>query len=69
MAIGSGKRFQYFTEQISGAGVGRTRATWCFWQSPVSPRPSSANKIALRLFELARVLVRFDHVARIIVSG
>jgi hypothetical protein len=67
MAIGSDKRFQYFTEQISGAGVGRTRATWRFWHRPVSPRPNPANKIALPLLEIARVLVPFDHVAGVIV--
>jgi hypothetical protein len=69
MAIGSGKRFQYFTEQISGAGVGRTRATWRFWHRPVSPRPNPANKIALPLFEIARVLVRLDHIARFRVNA
>jgi hypothetical protein len=66
MAIGSGKRFQYFTEQISGAGVGRTRTTWRFWHRPVSPRPNPANKIALPLLEIARVLVRFNHIASFI---
>jgi hypothetical protein len=50
-------------EQISGAGVGRTRSTWCFWYRPLSPRPNPANKISLRFFELARVLVRFDYIA------
>jgi hypothetical protein len=69
MAIGSGKRFQYFTEQISGEGVGRTRPTWRFWHRPVSPRPNPANKIALPLLEIARVLVRLDHVASIIVNA
>jgi hypothetical protein len=69
MAIGSGKRFQYFTEQISGAGVGRTRATWRFRHRPVSPRPNAANKIALPLPEIALVLARFDHVARVIVNA
>jgi hypothetical protein len=68
MGIGSDKRFQYFTEQISGAGVGRTRATWRFWHRPVSPRPNPANKIALPPLEIARVLVRFGHVASVIVN-
>jgi hypothetical protein len=68
MAIGSGKGFQYFTEQISGAGVGWTRPTRCFWHRPVSPRPNLANKIALPLSKIARVLVRFDHVTRCIVN-
>jgi hypothetical protein len=49
MAIGSGKRFQYFTEQISGAGVGRTRATWRFWRRPVSPRTDEVDPKLLRL--------------------
>jgi hypothetical protein len=69
MAIGSGKRFQYFTEQIFGAVVGRTRATWCFWHRPVSPRPNPANKIALPLFEIAFVLVCFDQIASVIVNA
>jgi hypothetical protein len=69
MAIGSGKRFQYFTEQISGVGVGRTRATWRFWHRPVSPGPNPANKIALPLLEIALVLVRLDHVASVIVKA
>jgi hypothetical protein len=69
MAIGSGKRFQYFTEQISGAGVGRTRPTWRFWHRPVSPRLNPANKIALPFFELVLVLVGFDHVARVIINA
>jgi hypothetical protein len=68
MAIGSGKRFQYFTEQISGAGVGRTRATWRLWHRPVSPRPNPANKIALPLLEIARVFLHLDHVASFIVN-
>jgi len=69
MAIGSGKRFQYFTEQISGAGVGRTRATRRFWHRPVSPRPNPANKIALPLLEIARLLVHFNHIASLIVNA
>jgi hypothetical protein len=69
MAIGSGKRFQYFTEQISGAGVGRTSATWRFRHRPVSPRPNPANKIALPLLEIARVLVRFDKPGQIVSFG
>jgi hypothetical protein len=56
-------------EQISGAGVGRTRSTWCFWYRPISPRPNPANKISLRFFEIARVLVHLNHVARIVVNA
>ena len=49
--------------------MGRTRPTWRFWHRPVSPRPNPANKIALPLLELARVLVRFDHIARVIANA
>jgi hypothetical protein len=32
------------------------------------PRPNPANKVALRFFEFARVLVRFDRIACFIVN-
>ena len=49
--------------------MGRTRPTWRFWRRPVSPQPNLQTKLRYHSFELARVLVRSNYVASVIVNA